>query len=320
MSIRHIAECFYTTTLQPNERLIAIALADYADDHGRAFPSLANISAKTGYSRRQTQRLVKQLEKLGYVEILYPAAWNRTPIYQLHPEALARPERITDTPLPLPPAETIDRLDRGDDNLTPPHDTGGTKGVTPRAPGGDTGVTLNRHEPSPEPSQPSAEDGEGNGIPIEGEPNLVHGNKIERVADTTATAVEPADRNPAWDALEEVFGYRPEGSEAGLWGKICVRANTLPDPYVEVRTRATRIVAQWGAKSLTPGALHKWWDRFGTPLGAATDADSDRLKAELDKENRLRRAEENYISLPPDDPQRLEELAEIKALDKELSE
>ena len=91
ISIRHIAECFYTKSFKTNERAIAIALADYADDFGRCWPSLANIAAKTGYSRRQTSRIVQQLVALGYVEIETDATLTSTPTYRLHPEVLEKP-------------------------------------------------------------------------------------------------------------------------------------------------------------------------------------------------------------------------------------
>lgn len=301
MSIRHIAQCFYTTSLRPNQRLVAIALADYADDHGRAFPSLGNIARKTGYSRRQTQRIVQELTSLGYVEILIEATWNRTPLYQLHPEKLAGGDNMTppDQPLPLPPQDmiaavqtptehlivTVDEkgasveiaVPRGDTSDAG-GDTSGTQEVTPAAQGGDTGDTQTVMEPSPNHQEPPSGEGE------------VSRETPERLVDTT-TDIEPRPRNLGWDALVEVFGYSPEGKgERALYGQVAAKANLEPDPVLAVYTRARALIAQWGAKALTVTSLNKWWDRFGTPLGQATERDSEKILADIAREQRRLRA------------------------------
>lgn len=285
MSIRQIGECFYTPTLQPNERLVAIALADFADDHGRAWPSLATIAEKTGYSRRQTQRIVHQLRDLGYVEILIDATWSKTPLYQLHPETLARPERFEDTPLPLHEAETISETlaRRGGDKMTP-HDTGdtpggdtdGTQGVTPATPGGDTGDTQSVIEPSVDPSEePSSE-----------EPGIA----LEVLRDTFEPERAPRPRNPGWDALTDVFGYDPEETgERTLWGQLAARANAEPDPDLAIKGRATVIIREWGTKALTAASLKKHWQRAGSQIAQATEADADRLRDASEQARRRER-------------------------------
>lgn len=312
MSIRQIGECFYTTTLQPNERLVAIALADFADDHGRAWPSLATIAEKIGYSRRQTQRLVQQLREKGYVEVLIDATWNKTPLYQLHPEALTQPEKITNTPLPLHEAETISgaiaAAEAGGDNLTP-HDTGdtpggdttGTQGVTPPTPGGDTGDTQSVIEPSGEPSgEPSLENEEPAELALHED-----GTTIEVLRDTFHPEKPPRPRNPGWDALTDIFGYDPEEEgERSLWGFLAAKANAEPDPDAAVKGRARAIIGQWGTKALTAASLKKHWQWAGSTLAQASDSDVDRLRdgqaaaarrqrmAELEGQGRPRELEE----------------------------
>jgi DNA-binding MarR family transcriptional regulator len=314
MSIQHIARCFYTGTLRPNQRLVAIALADYADDHGRLFPSLKNIAAKTGYSRRQTQRIVQELADLGYVEILVGATWNRTPLYQLHPEALAEPDRSEDIPLPLHEliGATISAQDtppRGDtggaeargDNLTPPGVTPATPGVTDAAGGvtpatqrGDTGDTLNRHGTVTEPSEETLQVIDAAVAEWQDREAVIGEATLERFTDETESDATPARaRNRAWDAMTLVFEYEPEGTEQALWGAISRLAHDAAmaedgsgDPGWEVTIRAKRLIAQWGAKSLTPPSLKKHWARYGSRLGAVTEKDEDRLKDEWEREQR----------------------------------
>lgn len=50
-------------------RMVAIALADYANtDNGHAWPSIANLSRRSGLSTRQVQRCLRQIEKDGWIE------------------------------------------------------------------------------------------------------------------------------------------------------------------------------------------------------------------------------------------------------------
>lgn len=123
--------------------------------------------------------------------------------------------------------------------------------------------------------------------------------EIERFTDTTAqTELRP--RNRAWDALHAIFEYQPEGTEQALWGKLSRRAHESADdpekgsgdPALEVMARAKRLMAQWGAKALTPPSLLKHWDRFGSRLGAITDEEESRLRDEWDRAERRRRMTE----------------------------
>ena len=304
MSIRQLAEVWYTPTLAPNQRLVAAALADYADDHGRCFPSLKNIAAKVGYSVRNTQRIVGELKSLGYLEILIEATYNRTPLYQLHPEVLKPYERIDQPDLPmLPDIDAVEQAlvaaaKRRGDKMSPP-DTRGDQGrqdvipgVTPEAPRGDTDVTLNRQEPSEEPSSEPLLAGNGDTIVGNVELELHADGTAEIIRDDFELKKPPRPRNLGWDALEDVFGYRAQNHEASLWGRIAARANEEPDPEAAVKIRAQRLIQQWGVAKLTPASLDKWWDRFGSPLGAATDADVERMRDDHEKLERRRRAAE----------------------------
>lgn len=50
-------------------RMVAIALADYANtDTGHCWPSIANLSRRTGLSNRQVQRCLREIEADGWIE------------------------------------------------------------------------------------------------------------------------------------------------------------------------------------------------------------------------------------------------------------
>jgi len=51
------------------ELLALLALADWSDDDGRCFPSMASIGAKVRLSRSQAQRVIHRLIEAGYVAV-----------------------------------------------------------------------------------------------------------------------------------------------------------------------------------------------------------------------------------------------------------
>lgn len=52
------------------ELLVLLALADWSDDEGRSFPSVASIGRKCRVQRRQAQRLVHRLIDAGLVSVI----------------------------------------------------------------------------------------------------------------------------------------------------------------------------------------------------------------------------------------------------------
>ena len=56
--------------LPTSEKMVLLVIADHADDEGRnAWPSVSTIARKASVSERQAQRLIKQLTKVGLVEV-----------------------------------------------------------------------------------------------------------------------------------------------------------------------------------------------------------------------------------------------------------
>ena len=53
----------------PSTRMVAIAIADYSNgDNGLAWPSVANLSRRSGVSGRQVQRGLREIEADGWIE------------------------------------------------------------------------------------------------------------------------------------------------------------------------------------------------------------------------------------------------------------
>jgi len=74
MSVRQ-SELAWELDLSSNRKFILLELADHADPDGRhVFPSKGFIARRTGYSVRQIQRILHELEDLGLIE---PVAYRK---------------------------------------------------------------------------------------------------------------------------------------------------------------------------------------------------------------------------------------------------
>ena len=54
--------------LPPSEKLVLLALADWAHDDGRCWPSIAAVAKKSGVSERTVQRTLRDAEKSGLIK------------------------------------------------------------------------------------------------------------------------------------------------------------------------------------------------------------------------------------------------------------
>jgi len=60
---------FAPTHWTPSTRMVAVALADYANtDTGLCWPSISSLSRRSGVSGRQVQRCLRQIEADGWIE------------------------------------------------------------------------------------------------------------------------------------------------------------------------------------------------------------------------------------------------------------
>ena len=62
MSVHVSSWLWRNSTAKGSELLLLLAIADWADDNGKAWPSVDTLSQKTRLSKRQTQSIVRQLE------------------------------------------------------------------------------------------------------------------------------------------------------------------------------------------------------------------------------------------------------------------
>lgn len=100
------------------EQAVLLSMADHANDDGeRIFPSMERIAWKTGYSKRQVQRVVQSLKESGVLVVVAPARWNRPTEYRIDFD------KATPKP-PYPGDETRgDKMSRGDTQVTQRGDT-----------------------------------------------------------------------------------------------------------------------------------------------------------------------------------------------------
>lgn len=279
MSIRQQAPIWYSG-LSPYQKLVALALADWADDAGRCYPKIRTIADKIGYSPRSVERHIAAMIDIGYITILVPARRHRPPTYQLHPDRIptgpAAPKPPADTRQPDTPtvADThvADTRQPRPDNLSPLPDQDPTSASPLPASRPDTGVTPNGHTTVQE----------------------IHQEVLPAEAGTPTRIVDespPAKpRNPLWDAITDLLGP-PSQSQTKLQGALVAELadkGVTPD---EVRRIGGRIAAAWGPAKLTLGSLRKHWTRFAdtNPLAHVTDADRDRFTAEQARQARRAR-------------------------------
>jgi predicted transcriptional regulator len=106
MSI-HIMSAVWKMDLPDSEKLIMLALADWSNDDGQCWPSIAKLAAKSSKSERTVQGALKSLEAKGALSRVMKS--GKGTIYTLHPRedctpaAAAPPQRTTRTPAAAAP-------------------------------------------------------------------------------------------------------------------------------------------------------------------------------------------------------------------------
>lgn len=69
MSIRVMSEVWQHAPQKGSKLLLLLAIADFADDQGRAYPSVTTLAKKTRLSVRNIQYMLSALEIEGALEI-----------------------------------------------------------------------------------------------------------------------------------------------------------------------------------------------------------------------------------------------------------
>lgn len=88
--------------LPPSEKLVLLALADWAQDDGRCWPSIAKVAAKSGVSERTVQRMLREAEKAGLLtrkeNMGKGCEYTLTPRHSVTPDNMAPVTNETETP------------------------------------------------------------------------------------------------------------------------------------------------------------------------------------------------------------------------------
>jgi len=77
-----------------SELLLLLAIADFADDDGRAYPSIARLATKTRLSKRNVQLVLRRLEESGELAIEQGAGPNGVNVYTVCTGRLGGGEKI----------------------------------------------------------------------------------------------------------------------------------------------------------------------------------------------------------------------------------
>lgn len=95
MSVYMIGKAFKVKDLGSGEKLVLLALADYARDDGLCWPGIDHLSEKSSCSTRTVRRHIAALKKKGYLRVILRKRANgsyRTSMYQLFPDEFDPPK------------------------------------------------------------------------------------------------------------------------------------------------------------------------------------------------------------------------------------
>jgi DNA-binding transcriptional MocR family regulator len=85
--------------LKPRERLVLIALALRCGSDGRSWPSLARLSADTGYGRSTVLFALQNLVASGHLEVIHRAGRSSVLTIATGPDSGRVPVQIPDPPV-----------------------------------------------------------------------------------------------------------------------------------------------------------------------------------------------------------------------------
>lgn len=143
MSVRVITWVWDYSEARGIDRLVLLALADAADDGGRAWPSVATLARKAAVAPRTVQRSLRTLAEMGELTLLQGGTGGKgTNTYRvrLDPRVasvdgrqavtpVTVSPRQSDTPVSLSPVQTRTEPDDIPGDSVTPHDTAVTRTV-----------------------------------------------------------------------------------------------------------------------------------------------------------------------------------------------
>lgn len=104
MSIKLMSEIWESGPQNISERMVLLALADYANDAGTCWPSISGIQKKSCLSERGVQTVIRRLQDAGWIEIEAGGGRKNANLYRiktpqrLHPAGNAPPQMDAETP------------------------------------------------------------------------------------------------------------------------------------------------------------------------------------------------------------------------------
>jgi hypothetical protein len=104
MSIKLMAQIWENGPLRQSDRFVLLALADYANEGGECWPSIAGICRRTCLSERGAQAVLRRLEADGWLQIETGGGRKNCNLYviktpqQMHPAGNAPPQMDAETP------------------------------------------------------------------------------------------------------------------------------------------------------------------------------------------------------------------------------
>jgi hypothetical protein len=144
MSVLYLSKVWAHSRAEDAALVVLLAIADFADDNGYAYPSVATLASKARKTERTTQRAIQTLQKMGELEVDPQAGRRGCNLYRVIVDR-------TNTPLPAPAGGdthvTGDKL-TGVTLTTQGGDIDDRGGATSTTQRGDTHVTRtvrNRH-------------------------------------------------------------------------------------------------------------------------------------------------------------------------------
>lgn len=91
MSIK-VMSMVWDSDLPSMERLVLLAVADFCDDQGKCWPSIARIATKCGMSERGVRKILRRLEDAGWLVTNLGVARNGCNEYLVKPGTVFPPE------------------------------------------------------------------------------------------------------------------------------------------------------------------------------------------------------------------------------------
>jgi Helix-turn-helix domain len=107
MSIKVSNEVWKGSRHRSGSLLVLLALADHADEEGKAWPGIRLLASKTRLSERHTRRCLSELIASGELQILPEPApsggkWYQIQLHELSPDNLSGETPTTEKVTPVP--------------------------------------------------------------------------------------------------------------------------------------------------------------------------------------------------------------------------